>query len=123
MTVHAHNNEGIRNAVEAGVRCVEHGTSLHESTAALMAARDVALVPTFAVVEQLLHDTAGAGLTESTRDRVEGVREQMTKALAAAKHAGVRIGLGSDLIGPAQGRVAATIASIGVSRAARRLSS
>ncbi|MEF9915348.1 amidohydrolase family protein [Streptomyces sp. NBC_01693] len=104
MTVHAHNNEGIRNAVEAGVRCVEHGTSLHESTAALMAARDVALVPTFAVVEQLLHDTAGAGLTASTRDRVEGVREQMTKALAAAKHAGVRIGLGSDLIGPAQGR-------------------
>ncbi|MFI8871364.1 amidohydrolase family protein [Streptomyces sp. NPDC053707] len=104
MTVHAHNNEGIRNAVEAGGRCVEHGTSLHESTAALMAARDVALVPTFAVVEQLLHDTAGAGLTESTRDRVEGVREQMTKALAAAKHAGVRIGLGSDLIGPAQGR-------------------
>ncbi|WP_334664503.1 amidohydrolase family protein [Streptomyces cyaneofuscatus] len=104
VTVHAHNNEGIRNAVEAGVRCVEHGTSLDEFTAVLMAAREVALVPTFAVVEQLLHDTAGAGLTESTRDRVEGVREQMTKALAVAKHAGARIGLGSDLIGPAQGR-------------------
>ncbi|MFJ2349372.1 MULTISPECIES: metal-dependent hydrolase family protein [Streptomyces] len=104
VTVHAHNNEGIRNAVEAGVRCVEHGTSLDESTATLMAAHEVALVPTFAVVEQLLHDTAGAGLAESTRDRVKGVREQMTKALAVAKHAGVRIGLGSDLIGPAQDR-------------------
>lgn len=69
-----------------------------------MATREVAIVPTFAVVEQLLNDTAGAGLAESTRDRVEGVREQMTKALAVAKHAGVRIGLGSDLIGPAQGR-------------------
>ncbi|MBN6037758.1 amidohydrolase family protein [Amycolatopsis sp. 195334CR] len=104
VTVHAHNNEGIRNAVEAGARCVEHGTDLDESTATLMATHEVALVPTFAVVEQLLHDTAGAGLGESTRDRVLGVRERMTEALAAAKEAGVRIGLGSDLIGPAQHR-------------------
>ncbi|MEV0264834.1 amidohydrolase family protein [Streptomyces sp. NPDC050617] len=104
VTVHAHNDDGIRNAVEAGARCVEHGTGLGESTAALMAARGVALVPTFAVVEQLLHDTAGAGLAESTRDRAEGARERMAEALAVAKHAGVRVGLGSDLIGPAQDR-------------------
>ncbi|MDP9183953.1 MAG: amidohydrolase family protein [Actinomycetota bacterium] len=104
VTVHAHNNEGIRNAVEAGVRCVEHGTDLDEPTAALMAERAVALVPTFAVVEQLLHDAAGAGLGESTRERVAGVRERMTQALLVAKDAGLRIGLGSDLIGPAQSR-------------------
>lgn len=104
VTVHAHNNEGIRNAVEAGVRCVEHGTGLDEPTAALMAARDVALVPTFAVVEQLLRDSAGTGLNESIRDRVLGVRERMAEALAVAKEAGLRIGLGSDLIGPGQDR-------------------
>lgn len=86
------------------MRCVEHGTSLDESTAALMAHREVALVPTFAVVEQLLHDTAEAGLAASARDRAKGVRERMARALAVAKHAGVRIGLGSDLIGPAQHR-------------------
>ncbi|WP_370936789.1 amidohydrolase family protein [Amycolatopsis sp. cg13] len=104
VTVHAHNNEGIRNAVEAGVRCVEHGTDIDESTAALMAAHDVALVPTFAVVEHLLRDAAEAGLGESIRDRALGVRERMAEALAAAKNAEVRIGLGSDLIGPAQDR-------------------
>ncbi|MFD9941144.1 amidohydrolase family protein [Nonomuraea sp. NPDC059023] len=104
VTVHAHNNDGIRNAVEAGARCVEHGTDLDESTATLMATRGVALVPTFAVVEQLLRDPAGAGLGESARDRVTGVRERMTEALAVARKAGVRIGLGSDLIGPAQER-------------------
>ncbi|WP_134661640.1 MULTISPECIES: amidohydrolase family protein [unclassified Amycolatopsis] len=102
VTVHAHNNEGIRNAVEAGVRCVEHGTDIDEPTAALMAAHDVALVPTFAVVEQLLRDTASTGLNESIRERVLGVRERMAEALAVAKKAGLRIGLGSDLIGPAQ---------------------
>ncbi|USX49979.1 amidohydrolase family protein [Lentzea sp. HUAS12] len=104
VTVHAHNSEGIRNAVEAGALCVEHGTDLDEPTAALMAERGVALVPTFAVVEQLLHDTAGTGLGEETRGRVLGVRERMATALAVAKVAGVRIGLGSDLIGPAQAR-------------------
>ncbi|MEV0352247.1 amidohydrolase family protein [Nonomuraea sp. NPDC050680] len=104
VTVHAHNNEGIRNAVEAGARCVEHGTDLDEPTATLMATRGVALVPTFAVVERLLHDPAEAGLGESVRDRALGVRERMTEALAVAKEAGVRIGLGSDLIGPAQDR-------------------
>ncbi len=36
-----------------------------EPTAVLMADREVALVPTFAVVEQLLHGTAGADLAES----------------------------------------------------------
>ncbi|MCS7483780.1 amidohydrolase family protein [Umezawaea endophytica] len=104
VTVHAHNNEGIRNAVEAGARCVEHGTDLDEPTAALMAARGVALVPTFTVVERLLHDPAAAGLDESVRDRLAGARERMARALIVAKEAGVRIGLGSDLIGPAQDR-------------------
>ncbi|UPZ33882.1 amidohydrolase family protein [Streptomyces sp. LRE541] len=69
-----------------------------------MATREIALAPTSAVVEQLLHDTAGASLAESTRDQAQGAREQMTHGLAVAKRAGVRIRLGSDLIGPAQDR-------------------
>ncbi|MEV8367325.1 amidohydrolase family protein [Streptomyces niveus] len=58
----------------------------------------------FLQLEQLLYETAGAGLAESARDRAKGAREQMTEALAVAKQAGVRIGLGSDLIGPAPDR-------------------
>ncbi|MGZ3145305.1 amidohydrolase family protein [Lentzea chajnantorensis] len=104
VTVHAHNNDGIRNAVEAGARCVEHGTDLDEQTAELMAAHRVALVPTFTVVERLLHDPAAAGLGEAVRERVAGARERMARALAVAKEAGVRVGLGSDLIGPDQDR-------------------
>ncbi|MFB4352278.1 amidohydrolase family protein [Microbacterium sp. LS_15] len=103
VTVHAHNNAGIRNAIEAGVRCVEHGTDVDEPTARLMRERDVALVPTFAVVEQLI-DTESMDLDPATRDRVEGTRERMTSALRAARAVGVRIGLGSDLLGPDQWR-------------------
>ena len=103
VTVHAHNNAGIRNAVRAGVRCVEHGTGLDEPTAALMREHDVALVPTFAVVEQLL-DVESMDLDPAIRDKAAGVAQQMATALSVARAAGLRIGLGSDLIGPHQQR-------------------
>ena len=103
VTVHAHNNAGIRNAVRAGVRCVEHGTTLDEPTAALMREHDVALVPTFAVIEQLM-DVESMDLDPATRDKARGVASQMATALQVARAAGLRVGLGSDLIGPHQRR-------------------
>ncbi|GHH34941.1 peptidase M38 [Lentzea cavernae] len=103
VTVHAHNNAGIRNAVRAGARCVEHGTDIDEPTAALMREHDVALVPTFAVVDQILGGES-MDLDPATKDRVAGVRDRMASALRTARAAGLRIGLGSDLIGPHQRR-------------------
>ena len=102
VTVHAHNNEGIRNAVEAGVRCVEHGSQIDEATAALMAAHDVAHVPTLAVVEALYADPVAAGLSAELVPRVAAVRQSMRDAIPIARAAGVRVGSGSDLIGPHQ---------------------
>jgi imidazolonepropionase-like amidohydrolase len=103
VTVHAHNNAGIRNAVRAGVRCVEHGTTLDEPTAHLMHERDVALVPTFAVVDSLT-DAESMDLDPAVRDKAAGVKQQMAAALEVARAARLRIGLGSDLIGPHQQR-------------------
>jgi imidazolonepropionase-like amidohydrolase len=42
--------EGIRNAVEAGVDSIEHGTGVDKETLALMAKKGVFLVPTSAAV-------------------------------------------------------------------------
>ena len=102
VTVHAHNNDGIRNAVQAGARCIEHGSQIDEETAALMAAHGVAHVPTFAVVEQLLRDVEAVGLPAYVRDRALLVRQGMIDGLHASRAAGVTVGLGSDLIGPDQ---------------------
>ncbi|WP_415973854.1 amidohydrolase family protein [Rhodococcus sp. 077-4] len=103
VTVHAHGKEGIRNAIRAGVRCIEHGTDIDEQTAASMREHDVAVVPTFAVIEQLLDDGV-ADVDPTTVERVTGVRERMAAALEIARSNGLRIGLGSDLIGPNQQR-------------------
>jgi imidazolonepropionase-like amidohydrolase len=102
VTVHAHNNAGIRNAVEAGVLCVEHGSAIDEETAALMARRGVAHVPTLAVVEQLLRDAEATGLPPDIAERARTVRQGQIDGLLVSKAAGVTVGLGSDVIGPDQ---------------------
>ncbi|MCS7477103.1 amidohydrolase family protein [Umezawaea endophytica] len=104
VTVHAHNNEAIRNAVKAGVRCVEHGSMIDDETAALMAEHDVAHVPTLAVVRALVEDATRSGLPATIADRAVSVEQGQIDAIHASRRAGVRLGLGSDLIGPHQDR-------------------
>jgi len=100
VTVHAHNTAGIRNAVLAGAKGVEHGTGIDEETAALMAANGVSLVPTLAAVEVVMSNVLG--LPEQIAGRAALVRDTMVGGLLAAKEAGVRVGSGSDLVGPNQ---------------------
>jgi imidazolonepropionase-like amidohydrolase len=103
VTVHAHNNDGIRNAVRAGVKCVEHGSQIDEATAALMAAHGVAHVPTFAVDEQF-DDPSSPGLPPGIAERNAILVRSAVEAVHLSRAAGVTVGLGSDLLGPDQSR-------------------
>ena len=102
VTVHSHNNRGVQHAVQAGVKCIEHGSEIDEETAALLAANGVAHVPTLAVVEQLLRNAVAVGLPPAITDRALLVRQGQIDALRTSRAAGVKVGLGSDLIGPDQ---------------------
>ncbi|WP_413098167.1 amidohydrolase family protein [Streptomyces sp. Inha503] len=102
VTVHAHNNAGLRTAVDAGVKCVEHGSEIDDEIATLMAERGVALVPTLAVMHALLDDATEAGLRGGIGERVGPVLRGQVDGLLAARAAGVKVGSGSDLIGPHQ---------------------
>lgn len=53
VAAHAHGDEGGRAAVIGGVRSIEHGTYLSETTLKLMVQRGTYLVPTIAVVTDL----------------------------------------------------------------------
>jgi imidazolonepropionase-like amidohydrolase len=102
VTVHSHNNRGVRHAVQAGVKCIEHGSEIDEETAALMAEHGVAHVPTLTVVEQLLRSIETVGLPPAIKDRALVVRQGQIDGFKASRAAGVKVGLGSDLIGPDQ---------------------
>ncbi|MFQ6331842.1 metal-dependent hydrolase family protein [Nocardia sp. CWNU-33] len=102
VTVHAHNNAGIRNAVAAGAKCVEHGSEIDDVTAHLMAEHNVAHVPTLAVVHALAENAESSGLPASISDRIDVVMQGQIDGLLASRAAGVRVGLGSDLVGANQ---------------------
>mgnify|MGYP000150025167 CR=1 FL=1 len=54
VAAHAHGDEGGRAAVLAGVKSIEHGTYLSEETLKLMLERGTYLVPTIAIVTDLI---------------------------------------------------------------------
>jgi imidazolonepropionase-like amidohydrolase len=90
VQAHAHGDEGARNAVLAGVRSIEHGTYLSETTLREMARRGTYLVPTLAIVGDLTTpggDYDNALLNIRGRHMLPRVRE-MT---ATAHRLGVRI--------------------------------
>ena len=54
VMTHAHGDEGVRAAVEAGARSIEHGTYMSPTTVELMAERGTFYVPTIAIVLDLV---------------------------------------------------------------------
>jgi imidazolonepropionase-like amidohydrolase len=104
VTAHAHNVRGIRNGLDAGISCFEHGTFLDEETAAAMAAAGAYLVPTFAVTRIFAENADAWGILPDLVPRMAGIEEAMTKALKIARDAGLVIGSGSDILGPEQNR-------------------
>jgi imidazolonepropionase-like amidohydrolase len=102
VTAHAHNARGIRNAVKAGVSCIEHGTFLDEATAQAMAQAGADLVPTFAVLRLMTRHWRDWGVPEELLPRLAGVEDAMAASMKLAIAAGVRVGSGSDILGPRQ---------------------
>ena len=97
VMAHAQGTEGIKNAVRAGVRSIEHGVFLDEEAAAMMAERGTWLVPTLSAPHALLRQAAnGTALTEATRHKVSDVLAAHHASLRLARDAGVRIAMGTD---------------------------
>jgi imidazolonepropionase-like amidohydrolase len=101
---HAHNVRAIRNGIEAGLTCFEHGTMLDESCAHAMAKAGAALDPTLTVCHLMATDWKQWGLPESVVPRVAGCETAMGNAVVMAEKAGVLMGSGSDLLGRKQNR-------------------
>jgi len=94
VAVHAASDEGIRNAVNAGVETIEHGYGATDATFALMKARGVAYVPTLTAPEatSIYFQHYVPGKTPPTPGMVAAA-----EAFKRALKAGVIIGAGSDV--------------------------
>ena len=103
VMAHAYTPEAIRRAVECGVRTIEHGNLIDAPTAALVAERGAFAVPTLITYEALARDGARLGLGADSVTKIAQVREAGLRSLEIFRNAGVKIGLGTDLLGASHG--------------------
>jgi imidazolonepropionase-like amidohydrolase len=101
VMAHAYTPVAIRHCIEAGVRSIEHGNLLDADTAEIMAANGVYYVPTLAVYD-VLSKEGRHELDDVYIEKLEIVHHAALSALRYAYRAGVKIGSGSDIIGPYQ---------------------
>ncbi len=102
VMAHTYTPKAIRNCLEAGVRSLEHGNLLDLETAQQIAAKGAYLVPTLTVFEILAKEGKEAGMDSFTLSKLDAVRQGTLRALELARRAGVKIGSGTDIIGPFQ---------------------
>jgi imidazolonepropionase-like amidohydrolase len=98
VMAHAYGGEGLDNAVRGGVRTIEHGTWLTEQQAAEMASKGCWLVPTLAILRDLVRWSDEGLLPAYTSAKAAELRTVIGQAVGIARAAGVRIALGTDFV-------------------------
>lgn len=102
VMAHAYTAEAIARVVRWGVRTIEHGNLVDAPTASLMAEMGAYVVPTLVTYEALAKEGAQYGLGEESVAKIADVREAGLRSLEIYNNAGVKMGFGSDLLGPSQ---------------------
>jgi imidazolonepropionase-like amidohydrolase len=96
VAAHAHAAEGIRQAVLAGARSIEHGTYLDDEGIRLMAKHGTFLVPTVYLGDYYAEH--GGLLAQAKNDAyIKNERPQFLATIARARRAGVKVAVGLDL--------------------------
>jgi imidazolonepropionase-like amidohydrolase len=93
---HAHGAEGIKRAVRAGVRSIEHGTYLDEEAVALMLERGTWLVPTLTAGDTTDEIANNPAVSEPVREKMRGLGRPELDAFRLAAEAGVKVAMGTD---------------------------
>jgi imidazolonepropionase-like amidohydrolase len=93
IAAHATLQQGILNAVTAGVDSIEHGSRVDAATLKLMKSKGIFWVPTLAAADRGIEASLG---DLQRRERVLTLREAMRSAVANARQLGVKVALGFD---------------------------
>ncbi|MBF6600563.1 MAG: amidohydrolase family protein [Dehalococcoidia bacterium] len=99
VLAHCHTSGAVQRALDAGVRSIEHASTIDDATVGRIAAAGAYVVPTLVIIELLARV---ADLPQFSRTKLERVRAAAGESLRSARRAGIAIGSGSDLLGPRQ---------------------
>ena len=99
VTTHAIGTQGISNALQAGVDCIEHGIYLTEEHARFMAEHGVGLVPTLDCLIRLAHQGGEMGHEPSWIGVADELLDIHRRSFQAALDAGVIFATGTDSYG------------------------
>lgn len=93
VTVHAYTARAIRQAIEAGVRCIEHGQLIDEDTARLMAERGV-----WWSLQPFLDDEDSNPKQGEARRKQLMVAQGTDRAFTLARRLGIKVAFGTDIL-------------------------
>ena len=97
VMAHAQASDGIKNAVRAGIRSIEHGIYLDDEAIEMMVDRGTYLVPTLVAPTGVLEAAeAGASVPEASLRKARDVRVAHEDSFARAVAAGVKVAMGTD---------------------------
>jgi imidazolonepropionase-like amidohydrolase len=102
VMAHAQASDGIKNAVRAGVRSIEHGIFLDDEAIDLMLERGTWLVPTLIAPIWVIESVeAGAQISDASLRKARDVVEIHAESFRRAVEAGVKVAMGTDAgVGP-----------------------
>jgi imidazolonepropionase-like amidohydrolase len=93
VAAHAHGTEGIKAAIRAGVRTIDHGSMLDDEAIALLKSSPTYYVPTLYTSEVI---ETSAHVPESEKERERRIRDLQNASFKRALAAGIPIGFGTD---------------------------
>ncbi|HUR73744.1 MAG TPA: amidohydrolase family protein [Sporichthya sp.] len=115
LTTHVFGRAALAEALQAGFDCIEHGTGLDDELTALMASRQVALVPTLLNVVDNFPGIADSGEAKfpAYAAQMRALWADAPARIAGAYEAGVPIYVGTDAGGViAHGRIVDEMATL-----------
>jgi imidazolonepropionase-like amidohydrolase len=98
VTVHAYTDKAIRQAVDAGVKCIEHGQLMTKDTAKLLAEKNIWLS-----LQPFLKEEGSNQEEGPNQEKLEEVMKGTTNAYKWAKEYGIKTAFGTDALSATEG--------------------
>jgi imidazolonepropionase-like amidohydrolase len=102
VSAHCYSDLSVINAVNSGIRTIEHGNLMSQASAQILKKAGAFLVPTLSAYHIALETGREKGFSENIIQKIQLAKEKSIEGLKIAFKEGCKIGSGSDILGPEQ---------------------